>query len=49
MLSVQLTEKQVENLNVFLSRVELRGSEAVALVEIAQAIQSAKPVESKTE
>ena len=41
-MNIELTMEQVKNLEVFLSRAEMKGSEAVAYVEITNAIGRAK-------
>lgn len=41
-MEILLTEEQVKNLKVFLSRTQLSGSEVVAYVEILNAISKAE-------
>jgi len=41
-MNIELTTEQVKNLEIFLSRVEMKGNEAVAYIEITNAIAKAK-------
>ena len=38
-MNVQLTKEQLNNLKVFLARVDLKGAEVPAFVEIMQAVE----------
>lgn len=56
MISINLTQQQLQNLILFLNRVQLQGSEATALVELllilrkqSQAIQLKPKEEEKKE
>jgi len=51
-LTIRLTEAQLNNLLVFLSRVEMKGEEAYAyvnLIHLLKSAQSEKPGEELTE
>jgi len=39
MININLSQEDIKNLYVFLNRVQLQGSEAVALVKIMQKIE----------
>lgn len=39
-MKIELTEQQLNNLQVFLQRADLKGNEALAYVEIIQALNS---------
>jgi len=42
-LTVELTEKQKQNLLIFLNRVQLSGAEVPAYIEIVQAVNKLPP------
>ena len=44
MFTIKFTEKELNNLKVFLSRVTLSGNEALEFVKLAQKIENAQKV-----
>lgn len=46
-MKIELTEQQLNNLKVFLSRVELKGNEAVEFVNILQILDRATEEEGE--
>lgn len=49
MMKLEMTKQQIMNLQVFLERVEMKGNEALAYIEILRALAEARPIEDKTE
>ena len=49
MYEIQLSEQDLQNLLVFMSRVELTGKEAPSFCDILHALQNKRPVENNKE
>lgn len=45
----ELSDQQIKNLNIFLNRVDIKGSEAMSLVSVLQSLSTPFKLETKPE